>query len=172
MQGYTKTQHIKTMKHIKYFLYITFIFIVAAGISACSQQKESQAKSTDAEPVNVTMYKNPDCQCCLKWAAYMEDNGFSVTQKPTNKLASVKYQYGVPNNLGSCHTALVDGYVVEGHVPVEAINKLLKERPDAKGVAVAGMPASAPGTQGKNGGPYEVFVFDGQGNQSVYGTYE
>lgn len=160
------------MKHTKYFLYITFIFVAAAGISACSQQKQSEAKpSTDAEPISVTMYKNPDCQCCLKWAAYMEDNGFSVTQKPTNRLASVKYQYDVPNSLGSCHTALVDGYVVEGHVPVEAINKLLRERPDAKGIAVAGMPASAPGTQGKNGGPYEVFLFDGQGHQSVYGTY-
>jgi hypothetical protein len=144
----------------KYVVYITFMFFVTAGISACSQEKQSEAKSTDTEPVSVTMYKNPDCQCCSKWASYMEENGYSVTAKPSDTLAAVKEKYGVPNDVSACHTALIDGYVVEGHVPVEAINKLLQERPEAKGIAVPGMPAESPG-MADNPSPVDVYFFNG-----------
>lgn len=156
----------------KYVLYITLIFLGAAGISACSQEKQSEAQSTDAETISVTMYKNPECQCCSKWAAYMEENGFSVTSTPSENLAAIKYKYEVPNNLGACHTALIDGYVVEGHVPVEAIDKLLQERPDAKGIAVPGMPAGSPGMeQESDREPFDVIIFDEKGSQFVYLQY-
>lgn len=147
----------------KYVLYLTLVLLGAAGISACSQEKQPNAQpeqSPDAEAINVTMYKNPDCQCCSKWAAYMEENGFSVTQNPTDSLSAVKKQQGVPDQLGACHTALIDGYVVEGHVPVEAINKLLKERPETKGIAVPGMPAESPGMT-ENPSPVDVYFFNG-----------
>lgn len=160
------------MTHTKRFLFITFIFFITAGISAFSQekQKQSEVKSADAEPVSVTLYKNPDCQCCSRWAAYLETNGFSVTQKPTDKLVAVKDQHNVPSNLRACHTALINGYVVEGHVPVETINKMLREQPDAKGIAVPGMPAGSPG-MGINGSPFKIFLFGGQGDQTVYGVH-
>lgn len=138
------------MKPIKLFLPFTLILFLAAGISACSQGKQPKAQpepSADTETISVTMYKNPDCQCCSKWATYMEKNGFSITEKSTDDLASVKEKYGVPNQLGACHTALIDGYVVEGHVPAEAINKLLKEQPDAKGIA--GHARRSSGNQGQ-----------------------
>lgn len=151
------------MKHIKQFLPFTLVLFLAAGISACSQEKQSNAEtkhSSAAETVSVTMYKNPNCQCCSKWATYLENNGFSVEEIPTDTLASVKKQKGVPDQLRACHTAVIDGYVVEGHVPVEAINKVLKERPEAKGIAVPGMPAQSPG-MAENPSPVDVYFFNG-----------
>src|SRR5699024_9397701 len=118
---------------------------------------------------SVTVYKRPSCQCCSKWAAYMEESGFAVTIKPTAKLAAVKTQYGVPANLRSCHTALVDGYIVEGHVPAEMVKKLLKNRPDARGIAVPGMSPGSSG-MGKGGRPFKILLFDVQGSISVYGV--
>lgn len=156
------------MKHIKQFLLFALVLFVAAGISACSQEKQPNIKpeqsevktsTTKAEPISVTMYKNPNCECCEKWAAYMENNGYAVSIIPSDTLAAVKEKYGVPNNVSACHTALIDGYVVEGHVPVEAINKLLQERPDAKGIAVPGMPAGAPG-MAENPSPVDVYFFN------------
>lgn len=161
------------MKPVKLFLPFTLILFLTAGISACSQEKQSNVQSepsADTETISVTMYKNPDCQCCSKWAAYMEKNGFSITENPTDDLASVKEKYGVPNQLGACHTALIDGYVVEGHVPAEAINKLLKERPDAKGIAVPGMPNGAPGTTGKRSA-VDVYFFNGPNQVALFDKF-
>ena len=145
-----------------YFLGVLFLFI---GFSACSQEKQDKAKTEEAtltqtNSISVTMYKNPNCQCCSKWAAYLEENGFSVKEIPSDTLASVKKQKGVPNKLGACHTAVIDGYVVEGHVPAEAINKLLKKQPEAKGIAVPGMPAQSPG-MAEVPGAVDVYFFNG-----------
>lgn len=163
------------MKTIKYVMYTGLLVFVAAGISACSQDKQVKAKTDEAkpvqtEPISVTMYKNPNCQCCERWAAYMEENGYSVTSKPSDTLAAVKDKYGVPNNVRACHTALIDGYVVEGHVPVEAINKLLKARPEAKGIAVPGMPAGAPGTRGDRSA-VDVYFFNGPDQVANFGKF-
>lgn len=163
------------MKTIKYFLYTGLLVFVAAGISACSQDKQVKTKTDEAtfaptEPISFTMYKNPDCQCCERWAAYMEENGFSVTIKPSDQLASIKDKYGVPNAVRACHTALIDGYVVEGHVPVEAINKLLKMRPNAKGIAVPGMPAGAPG-MAEDPSPVDVYFFNGSDQVAYFGKF-
>lgn len=161
------------MRHIKRFLPFTLVLFLAVGISACSKDKQPEVqpeRSSDAETISVTMYKNPDCQCCSKWAAYLEENGFSVTQKPTDALSDVKQQQGVPDQLGACHTALIEGYVVEGHVPVEAIHKLLQEKPDTKGIAVPGMPAGAPGTQGERS-PVDVYFFKGPDQVAFYDKF-
>jgi len=173
------------MKHTNSFLYLAFILFTAIGLVACSQQEKTdipsgkkevvknvaETVSKEVEKIPVTLYKNPNCQCCARWAASMDKEGFDVEVKVSDKLASIKDEQGVPSNLRSCHTAFVDGYAIEGHVPAEAIRKLLKERPDEKGLAVAGMPTGAPGTMGKKDTPYDVFVFGKGGSQSVYGTY-
>ena len=159
------------MKHSKYFLTILLFFFVAAGFSAVTTHEESKAKSKSVDKTSVTLYKNPNCQCCSKWAAYMEENGFSVTQKETPQLAAIKDQYGVPASLGACHTAIIDGYVVEGHVPVEAVNDLLDEQPDKKGIALPGMPAGAPGMPEIKGASFEVFLFDKEGDHTLFGKY-
>ncbi len=159
------------MTHSKYFLTILLFFFVAAGVSAVTTHEESKAKSKSVDKTNVTLFKNPNCQCCSKWAAYMEENGFSVTQKETSQLAAIKDQYGVPSSLGACHTAIIDGYVVEGHVPVEVVNDLLDEQPDKIGIALPGMPAGSPGMPGIKGASFEVSLFDKEGEHSLFGTY-
>lgn len=159
------------MKYTSYTLYIAVLLSFAFGIAGCSKEKKPEARSPETEMTEVTMYKSPNCQCCSGWVEHMEENGFSVAVHPTTELAPVKDQHNVPDQLRSCHTALIDGLVVEGHVPAEAINRMLANRPDAGGLAVPGMPAGAPGTRTAKGTPYEVFLFDGQGSQSVYGTF-
>ncbi|MAO65105.1 MAG: hypothetical protein CL666_08905 [Balneola sp.] len=153
------------MHYSKFLMAVSFVLTASIGLSACSQKNQDKTKTDEAsltqnDPISVTMYKNPNCQCCSKWATYLENNGFSVEEIPTDTLASVKKQKGVPDQLGACHTALIDGYVVEGHVPVGAINKLLNERPETKGIAVPGMPAESPG-MAENPGSVDVYFFNG-----------
>lgn len=148
-------------------LILTLIVFVLIGLAACSRGKQGEEKRNAAQEVSVIVYKTPNCGCCSEWAAYMAENGFSVTTKTTTNLAAIKAQYGVPGNLHSCHTALVGGYVVEGHVPVEMVKKLLAEQPQAKGIAVPGMPVGSPG-MGESGDPYKIFLFDKKGHASVY----
>ncbi|PAU94262.1 hypothetical protein CK503_08600 [Aliifodinibius salipaludis] len=154
-----------------YFLAVLVLFI---GIIGCSQGKQDKTNTTDdvalaqPKPINVTMYKNPNCKCCSKWATYMEENGFSVTEQPTDTLASVKKQKDVPDKLSACHTAVVRGYIVEGHVPAKAVRELLKKQPNAKGITVPGMPAQSPG-MAEEPGPVDVYFFNGPDQVAYFG---
>lgn len=96
----------------------------------------------------AVVYKNPQCGCCKGWATYLQRNGYRVTVIDTDDMEGVKHRLQVPDSLHSCHTATIDGYVVEGHVPVEAIDKLLTRRPDFIGIASPGMPSGSPGMDG------------------------
>lgn len=93
------------------------------------------------------MYKNPNCSCCETYAAYLERNGFDVDIKPTNDLTQISADLGVPPDLQGCHSIVIEGYVVDGFVPVEAIRKMLTERPAITGIAVTGMPMGTPGME-------------------------
>ncbi len=140
--------------------------------AACSQEKTKNS-NTNAEKVSVTMYKNPGCECCTAWAEHMERNGFEVEEKPVDNLYALKFNYKVPNDMGACHTALIGDYVVEGHVPAEDVNRLLKEQPDAKGLAVPGMPTGSPGMEipGRKAEPFDVMLFSEDGSRSVYASH-
>ena len=117
----------------------------------------------------IVVYKSPTCGCCTKWADHMRANGFKVTTKEVNDLGAVKVRYGVAQHLSSCHTALIDGYVVEGHVPADVVERMLRERPKIAGIAVPGMPQGSPGMeQGMPPEHYDVVAFDGQGGTTVY----
>lgn len=150
------------------------LIILVAGLltAACSQNKSGNG-SGDAETISVTMYKNEGCQCCTKWAEHLDANGYEVEEKPVDNLYAFKFNYKVPNDLHSCHTAIIDGYVVEGHVPVEDINRLLEERPDAKGLAVPGMPIGSPGMENPSypDQPYDVLLFQENGSRTVYSSH-
>jgi hypothetical protein len=106
----------------------------------------------------------------VDWAVHLQKNGFKVEQRDVfgKRFAEIKQQYGVPRGLYSCHTALIDGYVIEGHVPADLIYKLLKERPAVVGLAVPGMPVGSPGMEGGKPEPYSVFTFDKEGRTTVY----
>jgi hypothetical protein len=115
-----------------------------------------------AEPVAVTMYKNPQCGCCEEYAKYLRQHGFRVTVTATHNMSLISRQNGVPEKLAGCHTMLVGGYVVEGHVPVGAINKLLAERPSIRGISLPGMPDGSPGMTGVKTRPFEILeISDG-----------
>lgn len=105
----------------------------------------------------AVLYKNPQCSCCEAYAAYLRQSGYEVAVEPSFDLPLIKRQNSVPEALEGCHTTLVGGYVVEGHVPVAAVDRLLHERPAIRGIAVPGMPAGSPGMFGDKTGPLTVY---------------
>lgn len=120
----------------------------------------------------MTVYRSPTCGCCEKWIAHMKKQGFIVKEQVTEDMDAVKQQHGVPPSLQSCHTALVGGYVVEGHVPAGDVKKLLKTKPQAAGLAAPGMPAGSPGMEmGSMKGNFSVLLFDKAGNADTFNTY-
>ena len=131
---------------------------------------ESATEST-AAPVPMTVYKDPNCGCCELWVAHVKQAGFAVTVRDTSDMATVKASMGVPDALGSCHTARVGSYTIEGHVPADLIRKLLAEKPVARGLAVPGMPMGSPGMeQGGQKDRYDVLLFDKAGKTKVYAS--
>jgi hypothetical protein len=113
--------------------------------------------STSAQAAEVTLYKNPQCRCCEGYAEYLRENGHTVTVKPTHQLVPMSRDAGIPSSLQGCHLAIVDDYVVSGHVPVGTIDRLLSERPDIKGITLPGMPAGSPGMTGRKTRPFKIY---------------
>lgn len=123
-------------------------------------------------PPAVTVYKDPNCGCCSNWVAHLRDNGFSVTEVEVEDIAAYKEKYKVPAHLGSCHTAVIDSYVVEGHVPAADILKLLQDRPEITGLTVPGMPVGSPGMEvGDRKDPFDVMAINRDGSASKYNSY-
>jgi hypothetical protein len=115
----------------------------------------------------ATLYKNPQCGCCEGYADYLRENGFEVTVKPTHDLPLLHRQYRVPEPLVGCHTTLIDSYVVEGHVPIGAVLRMLSERPEIKGISLPGMPAGSPGMFGEKTAPFTIYEIS-EGEPKVY----
>ena len=129
------------------------------------------AIGVDAQkPVPVQVFKDATCGCCSVWVEHLRRNGFAPTSENVADMQTVKSVYKVPAQTRSCHTALVGGYVVEGHVPAAEIHRLLKEKPKVAGLAVPGMPIGSPGMEGANARPYDVLTFDKTGKTAVYST--
>jgi hypothetical protein len=118
------------------------------------------AQFSIAEPL-LTMYKTPNCGCCVDWAEYLRKEGFEVRVMDRHDLAPIKQAAGVKPEMASCHTALIDGYVIEGHVPAGPIRKLLAERPATRGLAVPGMPLNSPG-MGPMDGKLKTYTLEGK----------
>jgi hypothetical protein len=120
----------------------------------------------------VVMYKDPDCSCCGKWADHLRQNGFKVREVATKQMDVVKSEAGVPRALGSCHTALVGGYVVEGHVPAADVRRMLADKPKLVGISAPGMPLGSPGMEGPYPAQrYDVIGFDAQGKTQVFSSH-
>jgi hypothetical protein len=120
----------------------------------------------------VTVYKDPNCGCCSLWVAHMERAGFRVTATNTADMPALRTKLGVPAHVQSCHTAVVNGFVVEGHVPADDVKRLLASRPKVKGIAVPGMPVGSPGMeQGDVKHHYSVLTFDEAGRTTVFAAH-
>jgi hypothetical protein len=118
---------------------------------------------------SIKVFKDPNCGCCNEWVQHLRAHGFAAIVTETSEMQPVKARFGVPKALSSCHTAEISGYVIEGHVPAHAIERLLAEKPQALGLAVPGMPAGSPGMNGEPEA-YDVVIFTRDG-QRLFGRY-
>lgn len=125
------------------------------------------AGAVPAKPL-ATIFKNPECACCEAYAEYLRKSGYKVKVIPTNDLALINQRQGIPAQLEGCHTMIVGGYFVGGHVPVKAINRLLSERPNINGITLPGMPAGSPGMSGPKMGPLKIYAVGKSGSAAVY----
>lgn len=142
---------------------------VAAAISAASAPPAHQ---TSSAAIEVTVFKSPTCGCCKEWVEHLRKHAFTVVSKNTSDVSNVKRTAHVPTGLYSCHTAFVNGYVVEGHVPAEDIHRMLKDKPKIAGIAVPGMPAGSPGMEaGSRKDAYDVVAFKRDGTTSVFAKH-
>ena len=122
--------------------------------------------------VEMTVYKSPTCGCCSKWITHMEENGFKVKAVDVIEMNVVKQKYGITQNLASCHTAVIDGYFIEGHVPASDVKRLLSEKTDSKGLTVPGMPIGSPGMEmGDRVDAYQVLSVNDDGSTDVFNQY-
>jgi hypothetical protein len=145
------------------------VLVAGAGVVVVNSQA---GKSATGKP-SVAVFKSPTCGCCAKWNEHMSAAGYTVTSRDMTDMNAVKDEHRVPSSLRSCHTALVSGYVIEGHVPADVVAKLLAERPaGVVGIAVPGMPAGSPGMESADGfkTPYQVMAFTQDGQSRVYAT--
>ena len=143
--------------------------LVALSMPLHGQAQKPAAKTPAA---SVTVFKDPNCGCCKDWVEHLRKHAFKVVTKDTSDMSSIKRSGRVPAQLLSCHTAFVNGYVVEGHVPAEDIKRMLAEKPKIAGLAVAGMPAGSPGMEvGNRKDKYDVIAFNRDGTTSVYARH-
>jgi hypothetical protein len=119
----------------------------------------------------IEVYKSASCSCCHLWVEHLRANGFTVKARDVANPTDYREKFGVPDALGSCHTGLVAGYALEGHVPAAEIKRLLSERPKAKGLAVPGMPLGSPGMEGPRQDSYDVLLIQADGHHKVYKHY-
>ena len=140
-----------------------------AGLAACAL---APARALSQALPQVTVHRDPSCSCCGNWAARLKTAGFLVELIEEQNMAAIKERFGVPGALAACHTGETSGYVLEGHIPPEAIKRLLKERPEASGLAAPGMPVGSPGMEVEGTMPetFEVILF-GPSGQRVYASY-
>lgn len=142
--------------------------ILGAGAAAVAAPRVARAM-IGAAPIPMTVYKSPSCGCCKSWVTHMQGAGFTVKVIDMDDLTAVKKNAGVPQKLQSCHTALVGAYVIEGHVPADLVKKMLNQKPQITGLAVAGMVTGSPGMEmGESKDPYDVIAFDRTGKTSVF----
>jgi hypothetical protein len=145
--------------------------IVAVALAAITVAAVPSAESR-VPAVSIVVYKDPNCGCCKSWIEHLKKHGFAVTSHDTPDMTEPKATGGVPAKLQSCHTAFVNGYVVEGHVPAADIQRMLTEKPKIAGIAVPGMPIGSPGMEvGNRADKYEVIAFNRDGSTSVFAKH-
>lgn len=163
------------MQHQVWFRSLSFIFMLLAGVTANGQSLVEKAASNSAEKLSMVVYKSASCGCCGDWVKHMQDNGFVVEVHDTENINEIKQRAGLHRNLASCHTAFIEGYVVEGHVPAMDVKRLLQDKPQIKGLTVPGMPAgeNVPGMEVQPGNAsFDVLSFQEDGTSSVWQHYE
>lgn len=157
------------MNAIKYLLALALL--LSAGL-IWAKGKTKVAPVNKEAPVDIVVNRSPTCSCCAKWVEHLQSNNFKVKDIVTDDVQAIKDKHGVSKELASCHTALVNGYIVEGHVPAADIKKMLKAKPDIIGITVPQMPSGTPGMEmGGRKDPYQVISFYKNNKQQVFSDY-
>ena len=162
--------------------FVALAFLAACGSDAPPPAEDAQpavaslpavTAAAEAPAAVITVYKSPSCGCCKGWVEHVKAAGYQVEVHDVANVNPVKDDAGVPADARSCHTAIVDGYALEGHVPAEDIARLLKERPAIAGLAVPGMPVGSPGMEvpGQPADKYDVVAFKADGSTEVYASH-
>lgn len=143
------------------------------GVSPSLATNPAENIASSMLPLNITVHRSPTCGCCKAWVQHLEANGFQTTDIVTEDVTAVKQEYGVPSELTSCHTAVIDGYAIEGHVPAADIKRLLVEKPQISGLAVPQMPIGSPGMESGNiKEPFAVLSFRPDGRVKTFNEYQ
>ena len=137
------------------------IVILLGGAFLVWKAQQPQANDDNTPKIQITVYKSPTCGCCGGYITYLKGQGFNVKVEDVRDTLAIKEKYGIPPELEACHTAVIGDYFIEGHVPVEAIKKLLSEKPAIEGIALPGMPSGAPGMTGPKIGKFDIFGVSG-----------
>jgi hypothetical protein len=156
----------------RYLARAVSVAVLATLVSASAPLVRSGSRADFAPSINVTVFKDPNCGCCKSWVEHLRKHGFSVIVRDTSDVSGAKRAGRVPEQLKSCHTAFVNGYVVEGHVPAADIQRLLTEKPKIAGLAVPGMPVGSPGMEtGGRVESYDVIAFNRDGTRRVFARH-
>ena len=140
------------------WLFFGLLVVAVAAGALLYRQAPLEAEFAVAEGTKMTVYKSPYCECCGQWVAYLRRRGMDVAVVQKEDMDPIKKMAGIPESLESCHTAMVSGYVVEGHVPISAIARMLSEKPQIRGIALPGMPSGSPGMPGAKEEPFVIFA--------------
>jgi len=149
------------MKKSKIIIIMIGILVVGGSLlilNIQTRQGDEHGGNTVSIGQKVTVYKSPTCGCCVKHAAYLEDHGYDVEVIKERNMSIIKSRYNIPEEMESCHTSVFGDYIVEGHIPIEAIEKLLAEKPDIDGIALPDMPSGSPGMPGVKRGPFTIYA--------------
>ena len=164
------SSHRNPIQGKKTILSLLAIIIVIGGTYLFVRGKAEESGQAALGGKEIMVYKTPTCGCCGAFISYLKKKDVAVKMENVANLDAVKRQYGVPSELSSCHTSIIDGYVVEGHIPLEAIEKLLSERPNIKGIALPGMPSGTPGMPGTKFDKWDIRSFTDDGTVGTFTT--
>jgi hypothetical protein len=147
-------------------LMLTITLLISTGL-AWAESKQTE------KPLDIVVHRSPTCNCCGKWVEHLKQNNFNVEDIVSNDVQAIKNKYGVTQELASCHTAIINGYAIEGHVPAGDIKTLLKTKPDVIGITVPGMPSGTPGMEmGGRKDAYQVISFNKKNQHQVFNSYK
>jgi len=150
-----------------------FALLLVISLPLAAESEWDKAELDLVTKTDITVYRSPDCQCCHKWIEHLELHNFNVLDEVTHNLSELKDKTGIPAVMGSCRTAVVDGYLVEGHVPADDIKRLLLNKPAIKGLSVPQMPVGTPGMEmGSRKDNFTVISFDEAGNYRIFNRYQ
>ncbi|MBI2650859.1 DUF411 domain-containing protein [Candidatus Woesearchaeota archaeon] len=149
-------------------LFFMFLVVALIAVSGCASSQNSQNAKASNFGIKATIFKSSGCGCCNVYLQYMNKKGFNLEVMQTEDMDAVKAKYNIPASMQSCHTIIIGDYFVEGHVPSEAIEKLMAEKPTIRGIAMPGMPSGSPGMPGSKKAPFVIYAINKDGSTAEF----